>query len=191
VRARIAELQHQLEKLGGKDVGAANRVGGDELYPSIRKLPLLGVEYADHYRRTKIAEVVFELLTQQYELARVQEAKEIPTVKVLDQPVVPEKKSFPPRLLIMLLCTLLASAGAMAYVLGSVRWVEVSADDPGKKLAQEIWTEVKASVSGNSQNGSRWSSAVSAWKRMIQAGRRTHEGKFKDSTFSDGSDGHS
>ena len=49
-----------------------------------------------------------ETLTQEYELAKVQEAKEIPTVKVLDPPNLPEKKSFPPRLLFMLLGTMLA-----------------------------------------------------------------------------------
>ena len=54
------------------------------MFPSIRRLPLLGVTYADLYQRTKIQETVYELLTQQYELAKVQEAKEIPSVKVLD-----------------------------------------------------------------------------------------------------------
>ena len=49
-----------------------------------------------------------ETLTQEYELAKVQEAKGIPTVKVLDPPNLPEKKSFPPRLLFMLLGTMLA-----------------------------------------------------------------------------------
>jgi len=61
------------------------------------------VTYADLYRQTKIEETVYELLTQQYELAKVQEAKEIPAVKVLDAAVVPTKKSFPPRLLIVFL----------------------------------------------------------------------------------------
>ena len=53
--------------------------------------------YADLYRQTKIQETVYELLTQQYELAKVEEAKEIPTVKVLDAAIVPTKKTFPPR----------------------------------------------------------------------------------------------
>ena len=40
--------------------------------------------YADLFLQTKIQATVFELLTQQYETAKVQEAKEIPSVKVLD-----------------------------------------------------------------------------------------------------------
>ncbi len=53
----------------------------------MRKLPLLGVTYADLYRETKIQEAVLETLTREYEMAHVKEAKKIPTVKVLDPPV--------------------------------------------------------------------------------------------------------
>ena len=58
----------------------------------MKNLPLLGVKWADLYRQTKIRETVVELLTQQYEMARIQEAKEIPSVKVLDPASIPEKK---------------------------------------------------------------------------------------------------
>ena len=51
---------------------------------------------------------MFETLTQEYEMAKVQEAKEIPSVKVLDPPNVPERKSFPPRAVITLLGAVLA-----------------------------------------------------------------------------------
>src|SRR5580700_1242907 len=78
LQARIGELREQLQKLGGSSSPAEVR-SDNSLYPSIRKLPLLGVTYADLYRRTKIEETVYELLTQQYELAKVQEAKEIPS----------------------------------------------------------------------------------------------------------------
>src|SRR5439155_1386233 len=116
VRARIDELKHQLEKMGGKGENPSADSGQeqdspaqqDSLYPSIRKLPLLGVTYADLYRRTRVQEAVFESLTKEYELAKVQEVKEIPTVKVLDSPNIPERKSFPPRLLIMFLGTVFA-----------------------------------------------------------------------------------
>lgn len=98
VKARIDELKHQLDKLGGKgeSVTAVSSQPNDSLYPSIRKLPLLGVTYADLYRRTRVQEAVFEALTKEYEMAKVQEVKEIPAVKVLDYPNIPEKKSFPP-----------------------------------------------------------------------------------------------
>src|SRR5208282_761028 len=98
LQARVNELRQQLDKLGGAK-------GDNSLYPSIRKLPILGVTYADLYRQTKIQETVYELLTQQYELAKVEEAKEIPAVKVLDAAIVPTRKSFPPRMVIVFLGT--------------------------------------------------------------------------------------
>jgi capsule polysaccharide export protein KpsE/RkpR len=66
LNARIAELQSQLEKFGGK--AQANPPGSDidaaAPYPSIRELPLLGVTYADLSRRTKVQEEIYEILTQ-------------------------------------------------------------------------------------------------------------------------------
>ena len=156
VRARIAELKRQLEKLGGKGEQASDPSGqqADYLYPSIRKLPLLGVTYADLYRRTRVQEAVFETLTKQYELAKVQEAKEIPTVKVLDEPTVPEKKSFPPRLLIIFMGTTIVFAAATTWVLGKTRWDQTDSNDPRKVFAQEVFTTVKARLPQFSRNGS-------------------------------------
>src|SRR5437762_6827455 len=89
LKARVGEIQRQLEKFGGTDalLTQDNTASSqDEIYPSIRKLPLLGVQWADLYRRMKIQETVYELLNQQYELTRIQEAKEIPTIRVIDPP---------------------------------------------------------------------------------------------------------
>jgi len=161
-QARIAELKRQLKKLGGDapDAPADPANGEESMYPSIRKLPLLGVTYFDLFRRTKINEVIFELLTQQYELAKVQEAKEIPTVKVLDEPVVPEKKSFPPRLLIIFLGTSLSFASAVAWVLGSARWNETADEDSRKEFVREVWTSLSVQRLWISQNGSRFHAVV-------------------------------
>jgi len=146
VKARIDELQHELEKLGGKDESTTNVAdqSSGSMYPSIRKLPLLGVTYADLYRRTKIQEAVLETLTKQYELAKVQEAKEIPTVKVMDAANIPDKKSFPPRTVVVLLGTFLGCILGVTYVLGSASWNAIDAHDPGKRFVQEIWVELRA-----------------------------------------------
>jgi len=122
-------------------------------YPTIRSLPLLGAKYSDYYRRAKIQETVFELLTEQYELAKVQEAKETPSVKVLDPATVPERKSFPPRLLIMFLGTALALSMSLVWVLGSNQWQQADPADPRKVLAQEVVATVKAHVPWTARNG--------------------------------------
>ena len=122
-------------------------------YPAIRSLPLLGAKYSDYYRRAKIQETVYELLTEQYELAKVQEAKETPSVKVLDPARIPEWKSFPPRLLIMFLGTFLIMCASVVYVLGWSQWQQVDSSDPRKLLAQEVAAKVKAHVSWPLRNG--------------------------------------
>jgi capsule polysaccharide export protein KpsE/RkpR len=127
----------------------------DALYPSIRKLPLLGVSYADLLRRTKVEEAIFETLTREYELAKVQEAKELPSVKVLDAPDVPEKKSFPPRSLLTLLGALLGLSTAIAWTFGTRGWDTRDASDPAKALALEVFTTVRGSLQGMLHNGTR------------------------------------
>jgi capsule polysaccharide export protein KpsE/RkpR len=155
-KARIDELQRQLEKLGGKGESATtiSSQSGDSMYPSIRKLPLLGVTFADLYRRTKIQEAVLETLTKEYEMAKVQEVKEIPTVKVLDVAHIPDKKSFPPRLVIMLLGTAFAFATATTWVFGKTAWDQTDANDARKTFAQEVFTTLKARLPRFAQNGS-------------------------------------
>jgi capsule polysaccharide export protein KpsE/RkpR len=155
VKARIDELQRQLEKLGGKGEGVTSVSAQlDSMYPSIRKLPLLGVSYADLYRRTKIQEVVLETLTKEYEMAKVQEAKEIPTVKVLDQANIPDKKSFPPRLLIVFFGTALALVLAAAWLFGKTSWEKTDSSDPRKAFAREVFATVKANLPKFTRNGS-------------------------------------
>jgi uncharacterized protein involved in exopolysaccharide biosynthesis len=140
LRARIDELQRQAQKLQGTDASlVSDATQSDQMYPPIRKLPLLGVEWADLYRRMKIQETVYELLNRQYELARIQEAKEIPTINVIDPANIPETRSFPPRLLMIALGTLMCVVIASAGLLLLDTWSGISSADPRKMFAQEIY----------------------------------------------------
>jgi uncharacterized protein involved in exopolysaccharide biosynthesis len=169
LRARISELQSQLQRLGGKQEVGADATASDssDLYPSIRKLPLLGVPYADLYRRTRVQEAVFETLTQQYELAKVAEAKEIPSVRVLDPADVPEHKSFPPRLVIMVLGLIFSFACAVVWVAAKSRWAEISPDAQHKVLAEEVFATVNSHMPWATPNGSRFQAkSHQVWKRI-------------------------
>ena len=174
LRARVGELKQQLIKIGGSEGDSVAGGGEKTMYPSIRRLPILGVTYADLYRRTKIQEVVFETLTTQYEMAKVQEAKETPSVKVLDAASVPERKSYPPRLLITLLFAFFGMSGAMVWVLVRTRWQEVAADDPGKIFATEVFHTVNAQMPWAPPNGSRVQGmAHRMWLRLVRRGDST------------------
>jgi capsule polysaccharide export protein KpsE/RkpR len=157
LRARIAELQSQVAKLRGsdsqQDTGTADNSKeiapntDDDLYPSFRKLPGLGVGYADLYRAVKLREIVFETLTQQLEMAKVEEAKEIPSVKILDPADVPEKKSWPPRMLLTLLGAFLTFAAASVFFVGRTVWSQMDAADPRRRFAEEIWNDTQPAYS--------------------------------------------
>ncbi len=132
LKARIDQLQLQLHKLSGTASGAVGSPPGGEaalkdgeIYPSIRELPLLGVTYYDLFRRAKIEETVYESLTKENEMAKVQEARETPVVKVLDKPDVAERRSYPPRLAIMLLGASLTFCCAVGWLAGTFLWQRV------------------------------------------------------------------
>jgi uncharacterized protein involved in exopolysaccharide biosynthesis len=155
--ARIASLQRDLQKMTGSSAPLASSDAGvdhatpdakdnGELYPPLRQLPRLAVPYADLYRRVRVQETVFELLTQQYEMARIEEAKDVPAVTVIDPPGVPEKKSFPPRLLLTLLLTFLSFAAAATLILVRERWLRVDPGDPRKRLAVEVLSVLRKRI---------------------------------------------
>jgi capsule polysaccharide export protein KpsE/RkpR len=144
LQARVNELRSELQKMGGSSASpdsatpSPSQSQSDQLYPSIRKLPLLGVRWLDLFRATKIQETVYELLTERYEIAKIDEAKEIPTVKVLDPANWPERKSSPHRTLIVLLGMLLSLSGGVVWVFGKAAWQHIDPEDPRKQLANEM-----------------------------------------------------
>jgi capsule polysaccharide export protein KpsE/RkpR len=144
MQARVDELRRQILKMSGKqEPDGALPLKEDELYPSIRKLPLLGVTYADLLRRMKVEETVFETLTQQYEIAKVQEAKEVPSVKMLDPAELPEKKVFPPRTLLFFLGEIIALGIGAGWISGTDGWNKIDSQHPGKLLVLNMVRSVK------------------------------------------------
>jgi len=154
-QARIAALERELQNMTGssaplppEDANGKNaNPDGDEdkgeLYPRLRQLPRLAVPYADLYRRVKVQETVFELLTQQDEMSRIEEAKDVPIVSVIDAPGIAEKKSFPPRLLLALLMTVVSLACTSVLLLLHSGWVAMDPADPAKMLGEDILSTLR------------------------------------------------
>lgn len=138
LRAHVAELEKELARINAGQMDAGRAQDPTNPYPSVKNLPVLGVQWADLYRTTRVHETVFELLTQQYEIARIQEAKEIPTVKVLDAPAVSEKRY--PRPWVLIVLGVLASAAlACLWLLLRDRWDRWDRDDPRRQLLTRIY----------------------------------------------------
>ena len=117
VQTKIAELKKQLGLLAGSSAHATNESGAkrgfarpssDSFSIPLSQVPDLGLEFVRLLREVKIQETVFELLTQQYELARVNEAKDTQTIQVVDIAKIPDKKTKPKRSLIVLITIVLA-----------------------------------------------------------------------------------
>ena len=95
VRSSIEELKKQLALLEfGKGTKGASP--GDRLHPARVRVPDLALQYGRLFRELKVQETLYALLTSQYEQAKITEARDTPTVQVLDSPV-PADKQIKPR----------------------------------------------------------------------------------------------
>ncbi len=88
------------------------------------QVPKAGLAYVRALRDLKYNETLFELLSQQYEGARIDEAKEAPVIQVVDSAVPPEKKSWPPRTLLVCLGTFLSGLLACLIAVGRNRFAD-------------------------------------------------------------------
>lgn len=89
----------------------------DNLLPSLKKSPSLGIEYVQKKRDLLIKEKIFELLTQQYELARIEENRELIAFEVLDKPLVPHKPCWPILWINLAVGLFVSSLLSLAYLL--------------------------------------------------------------------------
>lgn len=98
----IVSLQAQLVKLD------RNNPAGDEELSTKGEIPAVAVEYAHKLRDLKYFEKLFEFMTQQVLVAKIDEAKDTAIIQIVDKALTPEKKSKPKRALIVILVTILA-----------------------------------------------------------------------------------
>jgi tyrosine-protein kinase Etk/Wzc len=130
LQTQIDGLNQQLRRLQND---SSNRSSINVL-PSTAKVPELALEYVRKEREVKYHEVLFALIAKQYESARLDESRETPLLQVVDRAVVPDKKSGPPRALILIgscLLGLLLGCGWLLLLptLGTLRqdWAKVTA----------------------------------------------------------------
>jgi uncharacterized protein involved in exopolysaccharide biosynthesis len=99
VSTELQALRGQLRRLEQNDSG---RTAGDPLIP-VRSMPAAGIDYLRTMREMKYHETLLDLLTRQYEAAKVDEAKQAPVLQVVDLATPPDLKSGPQRTIITLL----------------------------------------------------------------------------------------
>jgi uncharacterized protein involved in exopolysaccharide biosynthesis len=110
-KQELAALQAQLARVAGSQSDA-----GSDINLSKGRVTGSGMEYLRKYRDLKYQETVFELLAKEYEVAKLDEAREGAIVQVVDPAVPPDTKSSPHRTLIVLGATILAFFVAVFWV---------------------------------------------------------------------------
>ncbi len=110
-QGELASMRTQLARLGG-----SGDITGDELIVPGGKVPTATLEYARHVRDVKYNETIFNILARQFEVAKLDEAREGALVQVVDPALPPDWKSGPKRLIWM------AVSFALGFLL-SCLWV--------------------------------------------------------------------
>jgi capsule polysaccharide export protein KpsE/RkpR len=143
--ARNAILRRELQRANGQDSinPEENSRDATHPYPPLRQLPQLGVQWANLYRSVRIHETVFDLLSEEYETARIEEAKSIPTIGVIDVPGLPERRTGPHRTLIVLIATGLSFVMTALFLLARRRWVTMDVLDERRVLVAHIDTTIR------------------------------------------------
>jgi capsule polysaccharide export protein KpsE/RkpR len=93
LKSQIASLQGQVERMEQQTGGQGNDAAA--------KMPELTMEVVRRAREVKYHETLFEILSRQYENARVEQAYTA-SIELVDPPILPDQKSWPPRQLLVI-----------------------------------------------------------------------------------------
>jgi uncharacterized protein involved in exopolysaccharide biosynthesis len=126
----LQSLRAQLAKLGGSEDSA------NSLIVPRGKVPEAGLEYVRKLRDVKYNETIFDILARQFEIAKLDEAKEGALIQVVDPALPPDRKSFPKRGLIVLIATIAGLLVGVLVALVQAGWDSLHADPESEaKLA--------------------------------------------------------
>jgi tyrosine-protein kinase Etk/Wzc len=127
----LASLRAQLAKLGGSQQSA------DSLIVPRGKVPQAGLEYVRRLRDVKYYETIFDILARQYELARLDEAREGALIQIVSPAVTPDRKSSPHRGLIILAATFFGFFLGVGLAIAQANLAAIEADpEGGARLAR-------------------------------------------------------
>jgi capsule polysaccharide export protein KpsE/RkpR len=118
LRSEIAGLKDQLPRLENPNL--KGNVGNP--LPPTANLPALTLEYVRKQREVKYHEALYELLLRQFESAKLDESRSAPLVQVVDSAVVPDTKSWPPRMLFILGAAFVAGIAGAGWVILRAVW---------------------------------------------------------------------
>jgi tyrosine-protein kinase Etk/Wzc len=136
------EVLGQLEKFKTDSARSENDVVRS-FFPTFDKIPQVTLDYARLFRRVNVEEKVFQMLTTEYEKARIEEARDTPTVQILDSARVPEIRSRPRRKILVFLGAVLGVAWSSLFVLLGAYWREGSGVATFRDVVSPVVSDVR------------------------------------------------
>jgi uncharacterized protein involved in exopolysaccharide biosynthesis len=130
-------LRAQEEKMGAASEGTTNA-----LVPK-GNLQEAGIEYVRKLRDVKYYETIFDLLARQYEIAKVDEARQGSTVQVVDRAIIPDRRSSPQRMLIVLGAAAFGLLVGIFWVFGKEGMIRISSDPSEQARLETLKQMVK------------------------------------------------
>jgi uncharacterized protein involved in exopolysaccharide biosynthesis len=128
----ITTMREQLARLESEP-----SLGKGDVLVGIGRAPQATFEYVKLVRELKYQEALFEILAKQFEVAKIDEAKDATLVQVLDPAVLPERRSAPRRALITSIAFLLGLLAAVAWSLARLAYSRARSDPHrAEKLAE-------------------------------------------------------
>ncbi len=88
----------------------------DQVLINIGQMPDLGLQYLRLFREVKLQEAILEFILPQYENAKIQEQKEIPTLQVLDKANYPIKRAKPKRGMLVIFVVFFSMILSVIYI---------------------------------------------------------------------------
>ena len=103
INKELRELEKQLNRIEIGKGKTTSEFGAGFSVP-FAKLPEVALEYARLLRDVEVQTAIYELLTEQYEQAKIMEVKDTPTVQFLDRAYPAERKTYPKRGAMVVFC---------------------------------------------------------------------------------------
>ncbi len=128
--SNVQQLQQQIAVMDGtlqqleqaRHAGPGSAAATDNFFPTAMNVPQLRFELEQLMREQKIEETVFGLMTQRFEMARVDEARDTSTFQILDHPTLPTYRTRPSRKRAVTLGAIAGGAVGAVLVLVPVWW---------------------------------------------------------------------
>lgn len=131
----LIPIKQELEILNrnyNKIVTGSDYSLGQDVFIPFKKTPEVGLNYLRLYRQVQIYNEMIKVLLPLLEQAKIQELKETPNLVVIDYPSVPEKKSKPKRMLIVLFGTILSFVLGSTYAVTRINLENLKANNPDR-----------------------------------------------------------